>query len=297
MKKFIKIFLLFLIITSCESIVDVDLPAGKPLIVVNSFFTPDSVFKVHLSKSLGILSDENRVTGEYGYPETVVPIIENAKVELWNDEKFITNLIYDKAGIYIAPNIYPEQNKNYKIIVNVEGFASVTASNIIPSPILITDVKSKKTTQNEYSSDTELTITFKDNLDEENFYEMYIVNSYRNYKYLVYFESDDILIKENSILDEIDGGFYQTNIALFDDTIISGKEYNLKVTYFDYDVLADFYVVLSTISKDKYQYLKSINEQRKYKDNPFAEPVFIHNNIENGLGIFAGYSSSIYKIQ
>ena len=45
-------------------------------------------------------------------------------------------------------------------------------------------------------------------------------------------------------------------------------------------------VHLSSISKDRYLFEKTLFTYRENEDNPFAEPVVVHENIEGGSGIF-----------
>jgi hypothetical protein len=84
--------------------------------------------------------------------------------------------------------------------------------------------------------------------------------------------------------------------ALFDDVIFQGEEYTLKIKWYEdfysHQNDLDVYVVLFSLNKELYTYLKSIKAQSDADDNPFSEPAFIHGNIEGGLGIFGGYSST-----
>ncbi len=284
---------------SCESIVDVELPKQNPVIVVNSFFTPDSIWKVHVSKSMGILESFSSIN-EYGYYENKIPILENAKVEIWNGNYFVSNLNYAGNGYYTAVNTFPSANNNYKIVVSAEGFNSINADDEIPESVSIKDVLVEANSSNEYSVENNLTITFSDNGDTKNYYQISIlaVENFENniYKYPLSFESNDILIGESGILEDEEKTFYG-NAAFFDDVIISGKEYKLKISTYDINYFNKVYIVLSSLSENLFKYLVSLKEQNESDDNPFAEPVFIHSNVQSGLGIFGGYSSSFYRIK
>ena len=50
------------------------------------------------------------------------------------------------------------------------------------------------------------------------------------------------------------------------------------------------YAVLRTTTEEYYQYNFTSDLQASVESNPFAQPVQVYDNIENGLGIFAGYS-------
>lgn len=53
-------------------------------------------------------------------------------------------------------------------------------------------------------------------------------------------------------------------------------------------------VVLRTVTEEYYQYIYTRDLQASVEDNPFAQPVQIYDNIDGGLGIFAGYSQTQY---
>ncbi|HJW28791.1 MAG TPA: DUF4249 family protein, partial [Saprospiraceae bacterium] len=53
------------------------------------------------------------------------------------------------------------------------------------------------------------------------------------------------------------------------------------------------YVELRTITEAYYKYQSSLARQVIVRQDPFAEPVFIYNNIDGGYGNFSGFSSSI----
>ena len=49
-------------------------------------------------------------------------------------------------------------------------------------------------------------------------------------------------------------------------------------------------VQLANISKEFYDYQKSLTEHNRTDDNPFAEPVQVYTNVKNGFGCVAGYN-------
>ncbi len=49
--------------------------------------------------------------------------------------------------------------------------------------------------------------------------------------------------------------------------------------------------MLRTLSSDQYHYLRTLQLQEFNEGDSFSEVVPVYNNIENGFGIFAGYSS------
>ena len=54
----------------------------------------------------------------------------------------------------------------------------------------------------------------------------------------------------------------------------------------------DTYIIvkLLTISQDIYRYIISHNLNEQVGGDPFAQPVQVYSNVENGLGLFSGYT-------
>ena len=56
------------------------------------------------------------------------------------------------------------------------------------------------------------------------------------------------------------------------------------------------YALLRTTTKEYYDYLYTRDLQASVENNPFAQPVQVFDNIESGLGVFAGYSQTEKKV-
>ncbi len=84
--------------------------------------------------------------------------------------------------------------------------------------------------------------------------------------------------------------------ALFRDALFAGttREIPLDLLLFDTGEAEQDPVVvtLAVLDDDYVRYQQTLALQDVTGDNPFAEPVRIHSNVEGGLGVFAGYTSS-----
>ena len=56
------------------------------------------------------------------------------------------------------------------------------------------------------------------------------------------------------------------------------------------------YLQVLYISAAYYEYLKTARLHDYTRENPFAEPLSVYSNVENGYGIFAGYSSQTFEL-
>jgi len=286
---FFPIIFLLLLFLSCETVVDVELPKHKPMVVVNSIGNPDEPWELNISLSKGIL-DEGKIE-----------IVNNAKVEILENGNPVSTFNHYSNGFYKSTGSKPETNVNYELRVSADGFETVTSSCKIHEPIRIESVIID-TVEGEYEQELELTISFTDIPNSKNYYSLSVLsiekwNDGITYTYPIGFSSNDLLIRdEGRNFDE--GRKFYGEEALFDDTILNGKNYKLKIFVNYYHSREDINLEfsLSSLSEDYYKYLKTKQAQDQSVDNPFAEPVIIYSNIKNGLGIFSGYSSSKYNL-
>lgn len=104
---------------------------------------------------------------------------------------------------------------------------------------------------------------------------------------------------------------------LFTDEFIDGQEHELEFSinknnsrgyyggYGDSKINSDtipgefnwYTISLQSITKEAYLYMRASYAQHWYGDDFFSEPVQAYSNVENGVGIFAGYSSSGFSIK
>jgi hypothetical protein len=92
---------------------------------------------------------------------------------------------------------------------------------------------------------------------------------------------------------------------LFTDELINGQTYELSFNnyyYSDYKEemqegeFVESTIQLMTLSNEAFLYIKSSYEHWWYDEEFLTEPVQVYSNINNGLGIFAGYSIDEYSI-
>ena len=161
----------FFIFSSCETVVELDLPEKKPGLVVNCFFNPDSAFSVSISKS------------QYVLDNAAIRKINNAVVSIYRESSWLEDLILVSDGNYKSSSgNKPLAGINYKISVSSEGFSPVDANDKIPAPPQITGMDTG-TFFMENQKYFEMKIKFKDNPSEKNYYQLqlYTKNYFQNY--------------------------------------------------------------------------------------------------------------------
>lgn len=287
MKKYISI-LSTVLFTACELVVDVDIPIEKRQLVLNSFFTPDSVWKAKLSLSRHILD------------EAPYQSVEDAEIMVYDGETHVATLLHDSLGYYRSDSGRPQQGKSYSIRVNAPGYTTVESSSSCPLPIQA-EFSELESTVDEFDQPAHsFTITFNDSPGMD-FYQVTVIGEYRytnpqtgqGYinRYYPMVWSDDPGIDAEEI--------YNSEGFFFPDVLFNGKQFSVNVkmsqNYWGGGSQAKlkYFVYFRSVSEDYYKYKVTSVLQDYTSGDPFAQPVKVYNNIQNGFGIFAGYSQSV----
>lgn len=282
---------------SCEKIIDPKLDEEDPLIVVNGLLSPDSSVKVNVSQSLSILDDE--------YEEDP-PYLNNASVNLFEDGTWLFSLDHAENGNYIKDDFFPGANKSYRIEVQSGELADVYSTTSIPSPVpvnsLDTSIQIVYYDDFYFDQQLEFSLKYDDPPDETNYYllEVYMVyvDEYDSYFEKIYFDVPEIDQEKYDITGEY---------LLWSDLLNDGEEVEVKgwVYYYPvgeveppgYEMELKMIVVFKSLNRDYYLYKKSFyNAQWTGSGNPFAEPVQVYSNIENGIGILGAFSAESFTI-
>lgn len=281
MKKYF-VFLTIMMLTACELVVDIDVPFEGEQLTVNSFFSPDSVWRASVSLNRFILNTQpfRRVTNA-----TVIVSDENGPVD---------TLVHEGNGVYRSDNGKPQARKRYTISASTVVHGAVHAESFVPPAALVSNVEIQSSDFNGEPS-SRITLQISDEPTTENYYAITVEIGY---EYLSP-EYEVLSFRYPAMLGRDDEGFQEDeqitndNAMLIKDVFYSGPEMNVTVHSPDWNLVhaPDVYVSVKTISKDYYDFILTSSLQNQTSGNPFAQPVQVYSNVQNGFGIFAGYSS------
>ena len=302
MKNLLPIFLILsaLTLSNCTKEIEFDAQDIAPRIVVNSLFTNDSIWSAHISRSVGVLETTSYTT------------IDNASVNIFDDNaNLVTTLTHQGDGLYTSPTgVTPQANQSYTIEASASGYESVNASNSIPSAVPIYQLDTVTSTNSDGETILEATITFQDPPNISNYYmlEVFVTGMYYDE-----WEQDSIEIREPLQIscDDINvetvnrfnfGGFENTYLYLMlKDQNFDGENYSLTFSVINYAELKEMdlfgEIRLVNTSEEYFNYLKSFNMYQRTINNPFATPVQVYSNVNNGMGIFAGGTLTSWTVQ
>ncbi|RLD57591.1 MAG: hypothetical protein DRJ01_13690 [Bacteroidetes bacterium] len=329
MKKIFKFiyFVLFIPLVSCIEEIDMTHYEHEDKIVVNSLFSPDSNFYVRISKSTGLNEavyghsqdfsgdDSIRLDFDKWYIKPVR--VKDANVELWKNDKFLEKLLYTRLGVFRSVNEIPEPNQKYEVRVSASGLESVTADDMLPQKVNIISANFEDAgfCFDNYGYFVKITITFKDPADDKNYYEILLpdttwyddfndgnlIDSVGYYVYYNQLRTDDPVVLAEGEQDFICRSF------VFSDDMINGQIYEATIYLFigsDVEGTVDYTgfsqaIELRTVSRKYYLYRKKMRKYLNYKFSgtdleqiyTIGDPVIMYTNVENGYGVFVGYSA------
>lgn len=288
--KYLKIIFLILIFfsLSCVKEIDYNFCDTEKKVVVNCFFCPDSVFKVHLSNNACPL-------------DTNIDIISNANIELWSNSIKIDDLYYFENGYYLTDCI-AKANTPYTIKVSVAGFETIYATDTIPAKTNYQLINNEiyTTVLNDYLYSS---INFSIDDDIENdFFELFFVIQHSTFtgEIVTYYDNFDT---HSSV---INNELNSTNKVTFSDKLFSEQIVFISINYESnkiYDRVTHSEIIdtnlnvmlhLNKISNNYYLYKKSLVQRDIIESLPDLQTTnqdyYIYSNVENGLGIFAGFN-------
>ncbi len=161
MRKLYYIVMLSLLVTSCEDVIDVDVPNAPPRLVIDASI---NWFK-------GTLGNEQliKLTLSAPYFDENVPPANDAIVTVTNEDNVVFNFEeVNNTGTYVNSNFVPEIDASYTLNINYNG-ETYTATETLMSVTSVDTVEQKN--DGGFSGDEiEIKAFYTDPVNEENFY-------------------------------------------------------------------------------------------------------------------------------
>ena len=282
MKSFYYLSFILFLLTSCTKEVVIDLPDHEEKPVINSLFSPDTLLCVHVSRS--------RVITDTFFLLQTAPVVVLKYAEKTDTLQSTGN------GYYVSRNHVPQVQTRYTIEVFSMEHGKATASDKIPAKVNfnIINYVHRAGIDPEGSNFSSITIRFSDPPDEKNYYEIMLVYESKNshWYYLKGLWSEDIVIKNEGYVNEL-----YSNL-IFSDELINGKTHTIIFNFFhgqnEWNTALNLFVHFRSVSENYFFYKKKLilHFENQFGDiwDGTGNPVNLYSNVENGYGIFAGYS-------
>ena len=292
------LLLIPVLFVQCEKDIVLELKKHGDRMVLYSFIYPDSVFRLHFSKSVDVLSKDNYEFVENGAFKMYINSYYKGKFNFPDNEM---------SGEWRNFSFLPGDTVRLVAIDATPDTALVTT--VIPRAIALENLDSISSkyqgTDGILYDVLKCNLSFTDPKYQENYYQLVIIqerwevidgeeNYYR--EVVDYIKDDPVFYSRNqegTLMEGLD--FY----GMFDDELIKGA-YDLqclvpssyyKLFWFDKKIKLTFYLYHHTT--DYYKYLRTKLISDYYNGVPIFEPVNIHSNIQNGIGLVSGVSLSL----
>lgn len=316
------LLLVVLTLLSCTKELDLEIKPSEPEIVLNSILTAGEKARIELSKSAGtgentsIEVPENAQIwlSEDGQPITDLEeeiLTTHTSFPLWRGLFWNgNNRDFDFPYHQTVQTIMKEGSK-YEVKVFVPGEDTLHGSATVPQKPhiqLLSVVDSSYTFGNSPDIYHALRIRFRiydDGIQPNHYLLAAMVGEDENGPfYPTNYYSKDQIILENYLNIELLSGEFETyynneeisldaNLpALFSNENFDGGYHDFSISTGLSDLWEDeegvLFLCLMKLSPDFFEYYRTSFQQREFLTNPFSEPITIHSNVENGLGIIGG---------
>ncbi|MGE5356644.1 MAG: DUF4249 domain-containing protein [Deltaproteobacteria bacterium] len=287
--SFTLIILSFILFSSCEdvftSIKEIEIPDHENKLAVFAELSDDKgVFSVSYSK---IITDNQ----SYIPQDAEITVLENGSPFFKFSFKGYDKKSFD--SINLSKKI--KEGNEYELIVENDKYGKATAKQIVPLKPDFYNLKYKKDgylNNDGYKSDL-FSFDLNDDPNNENYYLIELSGIYDNniFENRLYADSEDPSLKNFY--------FYNRSGLIVSDKNFDGSQIKILTYFIGYESLSKIKLRLYSITKDYYHFLLSYDQYSDSKDNPFAEPVNIHSNIQNGYGMFqvSSYKESVLDIE
>lgn len=285
---FLSFLLSLLLLAGCETSLDFQLDAPPKLTII-SHLTPGSWEgqRVHV-----YASQSPSDSSQFYTPDNLVVNVTEHDADITIR---LENTVENGKTYFIFPEDFLKAGYTYSITAFAPGFDLVQATTIIPRPstisnLTIKNIKIQQSDIHEFKKNIHYTLQFDiDHFETNRYYHLVFYNEYRGHE-------DTLVILDPQLNDNQNfTPHYDYGVLVDKFDLEEGKP--LTFEFQDWVVgnhdLIRVYVELRSITEDYYKYHSTLARQVLIRQDPFAEPVTIFNNIEGGYGNFSGFTHNI----
>ncbi len=292
-----------ILLSACETTVEIDPPDYDPELNITSNFTPDSAWAARVAKTIPI--------GNLG--DTTSIFVDNATVTIYRDDVLVARLVHDggEDGWYESPRMRtPRTNTQYRMVVEAPGLPSASAISMVPlPPDILTAEITRLDTFSPFTSDPQHLVSFSlaDN-PGLNYYSFTIFlalpeggsptsSEFTVHELVMTHNSQQWSCYFSEVLNPIESGPAEDEfctIGILSDRSSNGQIQNFDITVGSFSDLGDeldanFILYVMALSPEYVEHRSAIEEHDNF--DGFGQPANLYTNFEGGRGIFAGYST------
>lgn len=277
---FLSAGLVLIFLAGCEKIVtNVELPKAVSKLVVHSYISPTDIVSSRITTSMPITQSVDFSMDRW---------VKNATVRLTGPGSVSEAMSYDNfLNKYTTTdaNFRPLAGQEYQISVSTPDGRQVSGSCKVPR--LNTSVRIMKIASSQdgqFSYNYKVWFEFDDIPGEPYFYRIqaFAVEEYIDPN------TQQATIRESEVWFNDKKNIIDTRLREGGTFVVEGQHY-----FYGWDgpfsfKMKGYRILFLSTDEHYYHFHRSVNQFDG--DNPFAEPVMVYTNINNGLGIFAAYN-------
>lgn len=291
------------LLSACETVIEVDPPDYDSELAIISKFSPDSVWSARVTKTIPIGS----------LRDTSDAFLTDAAVMVYREETLVARLVHDggEDGWYVSSQLRkPKANVSYRIVAEAPGLRPISAISMAPAPPIIPDAEISRLDATDIFGSSGYVVSFSlENRPGLNYYSFGIFLGFPEESFLgrtiysVYglpmrHDNPRWFCSFSDVLNPVSVAFgdnFDCILGVFSDRFVDDPvlDFDIKVQISpDLGDLEEATLILfvTALSPEYVEYHSSIEEQEDF--DGFGEPANVYTNLEGGRGIFAGYSAS-----
>ena len=302
-----------LLAVGCEKEIPLDTEGLEPKVVVNGSVEEGIPLTVRLTYSRLIYGWHDEYE-EYTFDE-----IDNATMGLTVNGQECGGAMTADGGNYRFGYV-PQEGDRIGLRVSVPGHDELSASTVVPHKPVLGDMRLSQYNTSEERATIDVRFRLDDPAAETDYYRlrvylhdtMYIryvdsdgdtvTEEYAEEPTRQYFACDDAAIVSLGIDDVSIDEVPTYGTLYFTDNNINGESHDIHLSFSQWMLSCDrkMYVEVEVVSmtRDRFLYEQSVDAALNGDDlGLFEEPVPVHCNITNGIGIFAGMTTGKIKAE
>ncbi|NVO32892.1 DUF4249 domain-containing protein [Hymenobacter lapidiphilus] len=299
-------------LASCIDQISADLPAPPKVLVINSILTPDSLFRVQVSRVTSTVDSSSR-------------LLSTANVYLLAPGRGAELLRNQGRGSYASPN-KPVSGVPYTLRAEVDGYPTISATDTVPMAVPIREAWHSYPTGTDRNNELlgTIVVRFDDPGQTANFYEITAHQSQDRGLGQSPRQSQDFALdaRGNAAMAAEGDAEFEPASLVFSDKLFNGQPFELRASFSPFSrigggiangqpvgprVSGEVYVVLRSVSRAYYQYRKSwtrhfYNQGTKGLGGGLTQLLFLgdptrmYSNVAQGYGVVVSQAQEIKRL-
>ncbi|MEZ0484884.1 DUF4249 domain-containing protein [Fibrella aquatica] len=291
--------LALILLAGCDSLQqEVDpskIPTATAKLVVHSYISPqDTLLTVVVERPKAILGEQSGTSFNRQY-------LSDATVELSDGSRSVQLPFSYQDQLYVlrASNLPILAGRTYTLRVSAPNYPATTAQCTVPEAVVPTDIRVDSLIENQFGQPRTIIygrLYWNDKAGQPNYYRVMgrlrqtLLNAPNN-------SGDRTSFTFESPLSFPEITFTTDKNRDGEDFFSPRGEQNLYYSPTNPVVSSLLTMTLNNIDAESYRYYDAMRRQSSAGDNPFAEPVQVPTNIQNGLGCFGAFNQATRTVR